>query len=108
MAMDIDMFDEYYGGGEYTRKIVYYDDVTETEHVIGTTNSPKGDLGNSKPRTREALTGFWGEILKDEVVNIEPVPEPPKLPVPPPSRYVGDRRKVPSYDEFCRLIGFLE
>jgi hypothetical protein len=106
MAMDIDMFDEYYGGDDYTRTIVY-DHLSGTAHVLGG-KSPKGDLGKSNPPKRETLTGFWGEILNDEVLNLEPVPPPPTPPEPPPSRFVGDRRKVPTYEEYRRSGGFFE
>lgn len=57
------------------------------EVIVKLRNLSKGDLGNRPEKTPEILTGFWGEIIKEDIINLPPIPEPPKMPEPPPSRY---------------------
>lgn len=100
MAIDYHLLlDEYYG--DYTPRREIFD-----PHSLIRDNSPKGDLGVKEPKPPEILNGFWGEILKDEVIGYKPIPEPPKPPEPPPSRYVGSRGRPSKDSRKACLTGF--
>lgn len=57
------------------------------EVIVKLRNLSKGDLGNRPETTPEILTGFWGEIIKEDIIILPPIPEPPKPPSPPPPRF---------------------
>jgi hypothetical protein len=79
---EINLYDENYGF--WVGEDSLAEEVALLRHQ---SHRQKGDIGNRPEKTPEILTGFWGEIIKEDIINLPPIPEPPKMPEPPPSRY---------------------